>query len=325
MHALPRRAFLRHGGALTLGAALAVSPASHAARPVAAPRRRVLRLAHLTDIHVLPNAEGLQDPVGGMAAAIRHAQSQADKPDLLFFGGDLIMDSLKLEKEKVLAQWDTWEKVISAELKLPSKLCLGNHDIFGWAIRDQPGLARDPHFGKALALERLGMKDRFYSFDQAGWHFVVLDSMQPDYANKHGYTARIDDEQFAWLARDLIAAPAGMPVCVLSHIPILSACVFFDDDLESTGSWVIPGAWTHIDARRLKNLFRAHPNVKVCLSGHVHLADDLTYLGVRYLCNGAVSGGWWKGDYQEFAPAYALVDFHDDGSVENQLVYYRKA
>jgi hypothetical protein len=44
---------------------------------------------------------------------------------------------------------------------------------------------------------------------------------------------------------------------------------------------------------------------------------------VRYLCNGAVSGGWWKGKYQEFGPAYALVDFFDDGTVENQLVYYR--
>ena len=125
------------------------------------------------------------------------------------------------------------------------------------------------------------------------------------------------------IARDLAAVSPKVPVCILSHIPILSACVFFDNDLESTGSWVIPGAWTHIDARRLKDLFRRHPNVKVCLSGHVHLADDVTYLGVRYLCNGAVSGGWWKGDYQEFAPAYAVVDFFEDGTVENRLIRYR--
>ena len=72
----------------------------------------------------------------------------------------------------------------------------------------------------------------------------------------------------------------------------------------------------------IKNLFRRHPNVNVCLSGHLHLVDDLTYLGVRYLCNGAVCGGWWKGAYQEFGPAYALLDFYDDGSVENQLVAY---
>lgn len=322
MKLLPRRSFIEQAGLLTLGASTTL--ASTTPSSIASPnRRRVLRAAHLTDIHVLPSMEGLQNPVDGMASAIRHAQGQADKPDLIFFGGDLIMDALKQEKPKVIAQWETWEKVFSAEVKLPAKLCLGNHDVWGWAIHDQPTITADTHYGKGLALERLGLVDRYYSFDQAGWHFIVLDSIQPDYGNKHGYTARLDDSQFAWLARDLEATPASTPICVLSHIPILSACVFFDEDLESTGSWVIPGAWTHIDARRIKNLFYRHKNVKICLSGHVHLADDVTYLGVRYLCNGAVSGGWWKGPYQEFGPAYALVDFFDDGTVENRLVYYR--
>jgi hypothetical protein len=57
----------------------------------------------------------------------------------------------------------------------------------------------------------------------------------------------------------------------------------------------------------------------------VHLVDDLTYLGVRYLCNGAVCGGWWKGPYQEFGPLYALLDFHDDGTVERQMVAWPEA
>ena len=218
-----------------------------------------------------------------------------------------------------------WNRVFAAEVKTPYRLCLGNHDVWGWAFRDQPELALDPQFGKALAMEHTGLVERYYSYDQAGWHFVVLDSMQPDYANSHGYTARLDDAQFLWLTKDLAATPATTPVCVLSHIPLLSVCVFLDGDLESTGSWVIPGAWCHIDARRIKNLFHQHPNVKVCLSGHIHLVDDVTYLGVRYLCNGAVCGGWWKGDYQEFAPAYALVDFYDDGTVENRLVNYGKS
>lgn len=316
-----RRGFLA-GAAATLATA-SLPLGAKAAQP-SPNRRRVLRAAHLTDFHLMPDREGFQSPPAGTVAALRHAQGQADKPELLLFGGDLIMDSLKRTKAEANAQWDLWLKLVSEEVKTPYRLCLGNHDVWGWALRDQPELANDPQYGKGLAMERLGLKDRYYSFDQAGWHFVVLDSMQPSYANSHGYTARIDDAQFAWLARDLAATPASTPVCVLSHIPILSACVFFDDDLESTGSWVIPGAWCHIDARRLKNLFHKHPNVKVCLSGHVHLVDDLTYLGVRYLCNGAVCGNWWRGDYQEFSPAYALVDFYDDGTVENQLVPYGK-
>jgi len=320
-----RRFFFNRSAALALGSAVGSSSGLLAAASgPSAGRRRVLRAAHLTDLHVMPEMEGFQNSAAGMAECIRHAQAQTDKPDVLFFGGDLIMDALKLEKEKVTAQWDVWGKVVSAEVKIPAKLCLGNHDVWGWAIRDA-ALEGEALYGKTFALERLAMKGPYYSYDQAGWHFIVLDSVQRDYGNKHGYTARLDDAQFAWLAKDLAATPAAMPVCVLSHIPILSACVFFDTDLEATGSWVIPGAWTHIDARRIKDLFRKHANVKVCLSGHVHLADDITYLGVRYLCNGAVSGGWWKGDYQEFPPAYALVDFYDDGSVENRLVPYRRA
>src|SRR5258708_28993121 len=295
-----RRSFLRDTAALALGAGIAGATSSLHAEGGKGKRTGVPRKAHITDIRGLPEMEGFQNAPEGMTSAIRRAQAEADKPDLIFFGGDMVMDSLKTEKEKVLTQWGVWDKIFSNEVKIPYKLALGNHDVWGWAIHDQPDIVKDPQYGKGLALERLGMKDRYYSFDQAGWHFVVLDSMHPDFANKHGYTARLDDAQFAWLSRDLAATPATTPVCILSHIPILSVCVYFDDDLESTGSWVIPGAWTHIDARRIKNLFREHPNVKVCFSGHVHLVDDVTYLGVRYLCNAAVSVGWWTGNYQLF-------------------------
>ena len=65
-------------------------------------------------------------------------------------------------------------------------------------------------------------------------------------------------------------------------------------------------------------------NVKLCLSGHVHYVDGIEYLGVKYLCNGAVSGNWW-GDpiaLEEFPPVYATIDLFDDGTTENLLVYY---
>lgn len=319
---LPRRTFLQQAGALALGVSAGLVVPAGAAPPNPR-RRRVLRAAHLTDIHVGPDkADLLASPAAGMAAALRHAQGLADRPDLLLFGGDCISDALYAPKDSVLEQWDVWARVFAAEVRLPFKQCLGNHDIWGWAHRDRAPIEQDPHYGKALAAERLGLKELYYSFDQAGWHFVVLDSMQADQGNGHGYIARLDGPQFAWLARDLAATPATTPVCVLSHIPILSIASFFDGERERPAEWAVPGAWMHIDARRIKNLFRRHPNVKVCLSGHLHLVDDLTYLGVRYLCNGAVCGGWWKGAYQEFGPAYALLDFYDDGSVEPQLMAY---
>ena len=321
-----RRNFLQNAGAFALGSTLAALPNALGAAPVDAAakpaRKRVLRAAQFTDLHVLAKTpDGTQDSAAGVAAALRHAQNQTDKPEVLLFTGDMVMDSLKCSKADAIAQWEVWERVFKAEVKTPYRLTIGNHDIWGWGLHNQPEIERDPHYGKGLMMERLGIKERYYSYDQADWHFVVLDSMQPGPGNKHAYIARLDDEQFAWLARDLAAVPATTPVAIISHIPIFSACVLFDGDNEAEGSWMMSAAWMHIDARRIKDLFKKHPNVKVCFSGHVHLVDEVTYLGVRYLCNGAVSGGWWKGPYQEFAGAYALIDFYDDGSVENQLVF----
>jgi hypothetical protein len=78
----------------------------------------------------------------------------------------------------------------------------------------------------------------------------------------------------------------------------------------------------HVDARRLKDLFRIHPNVKLCLSGHTHLIDRVDYLGVTYLCSGAVSGAWWKGPYQEFQNSFTIIDLYDGGSFDFQVWAY---
>ncbi|RME71809.1 MAG: metallophosphoesterase [Verrucomicrobia bacterium] len=316
-----RRRFLGTGA---LGAAGMISATALAARETVRPPvdrgARVLRIAHLTDVHILPGKGAAE----GLAAALR--QAQAAGPDFVFFGGDLIMDALKVEKDEALAQWVEWHRVVGEELHVEPVYALGNHDVWGWALPKgrRAAASADPLYGKAMAMEQLGMKDRYYSFDRAGWHFIVLDSAHFHPEGGRGYRARLDDEQFAWLARDLEQVARDVPVCVLSHIPLLSVCAFFDGDNEATGDWVVPGEWAHIDARRIKDLFRKHRNVRVCLSGHIHLADDVRYLDVRYCCNGAVCGAWWDGAYQEFPPAYAIVDLYEDGSVENRLIPWRR-
>jgi hypothetical protein len=56
-------------------------------QPTASPepvgqRKRVLRIAHMTDFHARP--EGIAPD--GIVRALRHAQSQADPPDIIFNG-----------------------------------------------------------------------------------------------------------------------------------------------------------------------------------------------------------------------------------------------
>jgi 3',5'-cyclic AMP phosphodiesterase CpdA len=164
-----------------------------------------------------------------------------------------------------------------------------------------------------MALQQLGLPSRYYSYDQAGWHFIILDSTHPRILQDSNipYTGKLDEEQYLWLVSDLKATPAETPVCIASHIPILAACEY--------------GAWMHIDARRMRSLFLKHRNVRLCLSGHGHQHDRVEYLGVKYLCDGAVSGNWWSGDYMDFPPAYVVVDLYSDGSSDHRLIAYDEA
>lgn len=191
---------------------------------------------------------------------------------------------------------------------------VGNHDIWGW------GTPERKEDSKQRALDRLKLDRAYYSLERAGWKLILLDSVAYAPDRGTGYVAALGGEQFAWLAKEL--SENTLPCCVISHMPILAACPFFDGHNEQTGNWVVPGEWMHLDARPFKNLFREHPEVKLCLSGHIHLVDRLEYLGVNYCCNGAVCGDYWEGDMQEFPPAYALVDLYPDGTFENRLVYY---
>jgi len=134
------------------------------------------------------------------------------------------------------------------------------------------------------------------------------------------YQARLDDEQFEWLSADLAATDPSTPVIVCSHIPIVAACAYFDGENEKTGDWVVPGRWMHTDARRIKDLFVRHPNVRLAISGHIHLMDRVDYAGVTHLCNGAVSGNWWKGPYDQTPAGYALIDLYEGGGFSRQYV-----
>ncbi len=280
--------------------------------------KRVLRIAHLTDIHVQP--EGFAPE--GMIKALRHAQGQADPPDLIVNTGDAIMDSLEADKSRTLAQWEIFQDILADECKIPIVHAIGNHDVWGWNHPDQ-SILNDPLYGKKMAMDQLGISQRYYSFDQAGWHFIVLDSTHlPNDVSLHPYIGKLDDEQFTWLVQDVEETPREMPICILSHIPIIAACEYFDGPNEQSGNWIVPAAWMHIDARNFRQFFLKHPNIRLCLSGHTHQHEALDYLGVSYLTNGAVCGNWWNGSYMDFPPAYVMVDLFEDGSSDSSFLPY---
>lgn len=307
---MKRRQFLQQTSLSAAALSLAGLPASATAR-----KPKTFRMAFMSDVHVKPTAVA----EAGMRKAFRHVNALKPSVDFIMNGGDAIMDALNASKEKVQAQWDVWNKVIKEENNLPIHHCIGNHDAWGWQMTD-PAVKNDPLYDKKWVIQQHKMPHRYYSFIHKNWKFVVLDSPQE---NNGGYIARIDEEQFSWLENELKSTDASQHICIVSHIPIVSFCaaVFYDKN-EANGDWRISRALLHVDSRRITDMFRAYPNIRCCLSGHIHLQDEVIYREIPYFCNGAISGDWWSGPFKGFDPGYAVFTFGDDGSVKREMLTY---
>ncbi len=274
-----------------------------------------LRFAFLTDIHV---KQGI-GAEAGMARALHHAQSLKPKVDFIINGGDSIMDSLEADKQTTKMQWDLFQSLLKQENSLPVYHCIGNHDVWGWFIKSD-SLKADTLYGKQWAVEVQQLPGRYYSFTKDKWHFMVLDSTQLN--PEGGYIAYIDPQQLDWVKQELEKNKDKF-ICMVSHIPLLSICAgLFFNKTETNGDLKILRNLMHTDFIELKKLFLQYPNIKACLSGHIHLQDEVNYLGIKYYCNGAVSGNWWKGVFHDFAPAYAVFELYDDGTSIRKMVEY---
>jgi len=222
--------------------------------------------------------------------ALRDVRSR--KPALIINTGDTVDGSAEAD-----AKWASWQAAVTAEIRnIPLYNLLGNHDI------DEP-LTRE------IACARLGMPSRYYRFDRFGWRFLMLDG--------NGFAA--DKEQWDWLVRELQEAPTRMPIVVASHHPVFSMGATIHSPGDQIGRW-----------KELVALFARHPNVKLCLGGHSHLADVTRYNGVTYTSGGSVSGYWWelvkssdgKGSYQETPPGYNVIRLAPFGVISVDYVRY---
>lgn len=307
---MKRKAFLQNSAAVIGSALLPTSLLAEEAK------KKPIRFAHITDIHVKP---GLI-PEKGMATALQHVQQLPDKIDFIINGGDAIMDALEKDKAQTEEQFNLFKKILHQENSLPVYHTIGNHDVWGWFIKEnRPD--NDRLYGKVWVVETLEMQHRYYSFEKGNWHFIVLDSTQQNPAG--GYIALLDEVQLNWLQQELKNVPPEKFICIVSHIPILSVCAgLFFNKTEPNGDLKTQRNLMHTDFIALKKIFLPYPNIKLCISGHIHLQDEVEYLGVKYWCNGAVSGNWWKGAFQEFDPAYAVIELYADGTSKRTMMKY---
>lgn len=300
---MERRSALKGIGSMLLAPALPFKNILSGEKPV-------LRVAHLTDIHL----KNKFDAPARFTKCLHHMQEQSPKVDLVLNGGDVVFDMNKENIGTITDQWKLYKSVWENECKLPVNYCLGNHDIW-WNENDKAQAL----YGKKYSMDQLGLQTPYYSFIKGGWKFILLDSVHLDIDNTW-YIGKLGDEQFAWLENELKTTNPSMPVLVMTHIPILTATNLIEDNIVN--KWTMLGGDMHTDVSKIISLFYKHPNVKLCLSGHIHLREKLIYNNVTYICNGAVSGAWWEGNRRETAPGYGVIDLFADGSFKEDYVNY---
>ena len=276
-------------------------------------RKPSLRAGHITDIHI----SSQNDAPKGVAALFDHMFGQKDwTPELILNTGDSVsaIDG-KTTGKAAQEQIDVWKAAVK-NLKVPMKACLGNHDVWNGTDPVDEAQGKKKLFG--LMTEVLGLPAPYYSFDHGGWHFVVLNSVcnWPTYGE-------LSEEQFKWLEADLKKTKSTTPVCVLSHLPIVSiTSSLYGNGYRKADGVLIPKVWQHVDCWEISEVFRRHPNVKLCLSGHMHTWDRCEYRGVWYICGGAGSGSWWKGAEYGFPPCYGAIDFYGNGEFDYRFTDY---
>ncbi len=163
----PSRREILRAGAISSASLLTAGTLHGAAKPGAsAPgltgSAKPFRIAHLTDMHVQPERRAGE----GYLAALASLEKLTPRADLIVTGGDHIMDSTESTLDRARQQWDVYARAIAAT-KIPVKAVLGNHDIFGWGLKEVgPSTVG---YGRAMALDKLAMERPYYSFDAGGW------------------------------------------------------------------------------------------------------------------------------------------------------------
>lgn len=181
---MDRRRFLASSAAAT--GTLLAAPALRLLR-ADAPATGKIRLGLIADVH----QDVMPDGVERITAFVE--AMQAERAQAIVNLGDFCVPHAR--NDTFLAAFDRFAG--------PKLHVLGNHDTDGGFKREQ-------------ALEYWKSPARYFSRDEHGLHLVVLDGNDPD--GKKGYPCSVNDEQLAWLEKDLAATKA--PTVIFIHQPI---------------------------------------------------------------------------------------------------------
>jgi Icc protein len=252
--------------------------------------------AFLTDIHLQPE----RGAKAGFQWAIREVNKR--NPDFVITGGDLVMDVLNQSYGRSDSLYNLYRK-LSGKFDMPVYNTMGNHENYGWQ-RNEEGIEQHPEYGKGMFEQRIG--PRYYSFDHKGWHFMILDAI--NLPERGVYNGKIDDEQMAWIIKELEQVDKLTPIAISSHYPFItsSSQVVRGSMAANSRGQVIS------NSREVLSLFSEY-NLKLVLQGHLHYLEGIYVQNqVHFITGGAVSGKWWNNE-PDSKPEEGFVMIHVKG------------
>lgn len=242
-------------------------------------KRPLVRFGVFADLHQDLIADGQQR----VQAFI--TEMNAEMPDFIIQMGDFCVP--KPSNQLIM---DTWNKFKGQKYHV-----IGNHDTDGGFTQEQ-------------VVNFWNAKDKYYSFDHNGYHFVVLNGNErPSGDASKGYARAVLKEQRDWLKNDLNTTQS--PVIIFCHQGI-------DNDLDGIK-----------EANLLRIVFeRANKNagfnkVKLVLSGHHHEDYHNVYNNIHYLQINSISYQF-KRSNNSFAfastnePIWALIKIYGNGTIQ---------
>jgi len=279
---ITRRTLLHQGSRYLLAAGVGGSAVSEvlAAKEDAKP---AVRFGMVTDLHHADkNPAGSRHYRESLTKLAEAAEAfEKAKPAFVVELGDFIDRAKSVETEL------TYLKRAHKDFaKLPGDqhYVLGNHCV--------------DTLTKEEFLSTVGQEKSYYSFDEGGVHFIVLDACFTSEGKSYGRNnskwddANIPAKELAWLADDL--KQNARPTVVFAHQRLDA------DDRHTTKN-----------APEVRKLLEASGNVLAVFQGHSHKNDHRLINGIHYCVHRAMVEG--KGEADN---GYSTLDVFADGTIK---------
>jgi alkaline phosphatase len=274
-HQLSRRAFISNGSLFLLANSTTKLRAAE-------DQARKVRVGLVTDLHhadkPTKGTRHYRDTLAKLAEAAK--QFSADKPDFVVELGDFVdaAESLEIEQDYLRQV----SKVFST-IPVPKHYVLGNHCV--------DTLTKEEFLGG------VGKKESFYSFDQGGFHFIVIDSCFRSDGKPYGRKnstwtdANIPAYEMDWLRADLRAT--DKKVIVFAH-----------QRLDDAGQHAVKNA---ADVRKV---LESSGKVLAVFQGHSHKNDHQEIAGIHYATLVAMVEGAGPDN-----SGYSIMEVLDGGTI----------